>query len=268
MPVARSGILSHETIVTERYPQRVAPAPSTGSSSVARVEQGHVAQTEENPGKGIFVLPNAPQAAILPPSAAQVGAAPIDVYSLSTSAHLLALPKNTKAQGPQEAHTKSQGDGAKRYIPTYGGASAYAPYDAGGAKALEKKRPLPPEWQGLIREASQIFGLEEQLLAAVIRVESGFDAWAESPAGAQGAMQIMPRTQIELGLIDPFDPRANIYAGAEYLLRQIQRFGDMRLALAAYNAGPANVEKYGGIPPFAETQNYVTQVMRLWHTSN
>ena len=105
-------------------------------------------------------------------------------------------------------------------------------------------------------------------MLAVIRVESAFDHAAESPAGAQGAMQVMPATQEELGLIDPFDPRANVYAGSQYLMRLLQRFGSVELALAAYNAGPASVEKYGGIPPFAETRQFVREVMRHWKTGN
>ena len=77
-------------------------------------------------------------------------------------------------------------------------------------------------------------------------------------------MQLMAGTQEELGLIDPFDPRANIYAGSQYLMEQLQRFRSPELALAAYNAGPGNVQKYGGIPPFKETQSFVRRVMRYW----
>ena len=77
-------------------------------------------------------------------------------------------------------------------------------------------------------------------------------------------MQIMPDTQEVLGLIDPFDPRANVYAGSQYLMQQFLRFGSPELALAAYNAGPGNVRKYGGIPPFAETQNFVRKVLSRW----
>ena len=81
-----------------------------------------------------------------------------------------------------------------------------------------------------------------------------------SPKGARGAMQIMPETQKELGLENPYDPEANVMAGSAYLRRQLDRFGSLELALAAYNAGPANVEKYGGVPPFPETREYLRQV--------
>lgn len=125
-------------------------------------------------------------------------------------------------------------------------------------------RPAPAEWRALAREAAEIFGLDAALILAVIRVESAFDHTAESSAGAQGAMQVMPATQEELGLIDPFDPRANVYAGAQYLMHLLRSFGTVDLALAAYNAGPANVEKYGGFPPFPETREFVRRVMLCW----
>lgn len=121
--------------------------------------------------------------------------------------------------------------------------------------------PAPEEWRRLAREAEEIFGLDAGLVLAVIQAESSFDHTAISPVGAQGAMQIMPRTQEELGLIDPFDPRANVYAGSQYLMHQLERFGSVELALAAYNAGPASVEQYGGIPPFPETQEFVRRVL-------
>lgn len=124
--------------------------------------------------------------------------------------------------------------------------------------------PAPEEWRRLAHEAEEIFGLDAGLVLAVIQAESSFDHTAVSPVGAQGAMQIMPHTQEELGLIDPFDPRANVYAGSQYLMLQLQHFGSVELALAAYNAGPGSVEQYGGIPPFPETQEFVRRVLVYW----
>ena len=118
----------------------------------------------------------------------------------------------------------------------------------------------PEEWKRIIRKAASTYDLPESLIAAVIRTESAFQAGAVSPKGARGAMQIMPDTQKELGLTDPYDPEANVMAGSAYLRRQLDRFGTIELALAAYNAGPANVEKYGGVPPFPETLAYLRQV--------
>ena len=130
------------------------------------------------------------------------------------------------------------------------------------ARAMKSGRVHTPdrEWTRIIRKAANIHGLPEALIASVIHTESAFQARAESPKGAQGAMQIMPQTQRELGLTDPFDPEANVLAGCAYLRRQLDRFGSLELALAAYNAGPANVKKYGGIPPFPETRDYVARV--------
>lgn len=130
------------------------------------------------------------------------------------------------------------------------------------AEAMEKGNihTAPEEWRRIIARAAKTYALPESLIAAVIRTESAFQAHAVSPRGARGAMQIMPETQKELGLEDPYDAEANVMAGSAYLRRQLDRFGSLELALAAYNAGPANVIKYGGVPPFPETQAYLRQV--------
>lgn len=112
-----------------------------------------------------------------------------------------------------------------------------------------------------IDSAAAKHGVDSSLLKAVIQAESGFNPNAVSSAGAQGLMQLMPRTAAGLGVSDPFDPEQNIDAGARYLKGQIDRFGSVEKALAAYNAGPAAVVKYGGVPPFRETQNYVNKVL-------
>lgn len=110
------------------------------------------------------------------------------------------------------------------------------------------------------------YRVDKNLVMAVIDVESGFNAGAVSSAGAQGMMQIMPETGRDLELVDPFDPSENIDAGVRYLRYLLDTFPDKRLAVAAYNAGPNAVKKYGGIPPYAETQNYVQKVWaRLQH---
>ena len=96
----------------------------------------------------------------------------------------------------------------------------------------------------------------------MIANESGFDANATSKVGAQGLMQLMPGTASSLGVRDPYDPGQNVAGGTRYLRGLLDRFGgDARLAVAAYNAGPGAVEKYGDVPPYAETQNYVQNVL-------
>jgi soluble lytic murein transglycosylase-like protein len=116
----------------------------------------------------------------------------------------------------------------------------------------------------IVRESCSRHGVDHRLVEAVIQVESNFEQHAVSPRGAQGLMQICPATQRELGVDSPFDLYQNIEAGVRYLRQQIDRFGRTDLALAAYNAGPAMVEKHGGIPPFPETKNYVQRVLSLY----
>lgn len=116
----------------------------------------------------------------------------------------------------------------------------------------------------IFAEASSCYNLPVGLLKAVATVESNFNPNAVSCAGAMGVMQLMPRTAQGLGVTDPFDARQNIMGGAQYLREQLNRFGDVRLALAAYNAGPGNVSKYGGMPPFPGTQRYVDKIMGIW----
>ena len=117
------------------------------------------------------------------------------------------------------------------------------------------------DYDNLIEQAAARHGVDSALVKAVIQAESGFKTNAVSPSGAQGLMQLMPSTAAGMGVSDPFDPAQNIDAGVRYLKGQIDRFGDVSQALAAYNAGPAAVVKYGGVPPFKETQNYVSKVL-------
>lgn len=118
-----------------------------------------------------------------------------------------------------------------------------------------------------IAEASALYGVPERLIWAVITVESGFDHRAVSRSGAQGLMQLMPETAAILGVRDPFDPRENIHGGTRHLRAMMVRFrSDLRLAVAAYNAGEKPVVAYRGVPPYPETRQYVTQVLRLYRT--
>jgi soluble lytic murein transglycosylase-like protein len=134
-------------------------------------------------------------------------------------------------------------------------------------------RPTPGVWKGqlgprdpgievLIRKYSQIYGVDPSLVRAVMRHESGFNAGAVSPKGAQGLMQLMPGTAASMGVRNPFDPEQNIAGGVGYLRHCLDRFQhNVPLAVAAYNAGPESVAKCGTIPPFEETQTFVTNVM-------
>jgi soluble lytic murein transglycosylase-like protein len=116
-----------------------------------------------------------------------------------------------------------------------------------------------------ISEAAARYAVPHRLIWAVIRVESGFDHRAVSRAGARGLMQLMPETAAALGVRDCFDPRQNIHGGTRHLRAMMDRFpSDLRLAVAAYNAGERPVTMYRGVPPYRETQEYVAQVLRLY----
>jgi soluble lytic murein transglycosylase-like protein len=123
--------------------------------------------------------------------------------------------------------------------------------------------PVPIEQ--LIRANAAAWGVDPALVKAIIANESGFDANATSPTGAQGLMQLEPSTSAELGVGNAYDPAQNIWGGTRYIRGLLQRFhGDVRLAVAAYNAGPGAVEKYGGVPPYAQTQAYVQNVLHAF----
>jgi soluble lytic murein transglycosylase-like protein len=124
---------------------------------------------------------------------------------------------------------------------------------------------LPPEaYEQLIDEASARYKLDSDLIRAVITVESEFNPFAVSAAGAQGLMQLMPALAAELGVLNPFDPRENIMAGARYLSYLLDvHNGNIPLALASYNAGPGTVDRYNGVPPFEETRRYVKTIIQL-----
>lgn len=118
------------------------------------------------------------------------------------------------------------------------------------------------DFDSYIKKAAQENNIDSNLLKAVIKAESGFNANAKSPVGAQGLMQLMPATAKSLGVENPFDAEQNIKGGAKYLSGLLKRFdGKLENALAAYNAGAGAVNKYGGVPPYKETQNYVKKVL-------
>jgi soluble lytic murein transglycosylase-like protein len=124
--------------------------------------------------------------------------------------------------------------------------------------------PAEHAYDDFIREASTRYRVDATLVRSVMQAESAFDALAVSRAGAMGLMQLMPTVAEELGVADPFDPKQNIFGGAKYLRRLLDLYqGNVPLALAGYNAGTTNVDEYGGVPPFPETQNYVKQVTQL-----
>ena len=120
-------------------------------------------------------------------------------------------------------------------------------------------------YREVVVEACNIYRMDEALIRAVMEVESDYNRYAISSAGARGLMQLMPQTALQLGVRNIWDPQQNVQAGTAYLKRFIRRYsGNMELALAAYNAGPNAVLKYGQVPPYPQTMNYVQKVMRLY----
>jgi len=120
---------------------------------------------------------------------------------------------------------------------------------------------LMPRINAAVEKFSAEYGVDPLLVRAVIRQESGFQPFALSTSGAMGLMQLMPETAEGLGVSDPYNIEENIRGGTRYLAYQLDTFKDLELALAAYNAGPNAVKKYGGIPPYEQTQNYVKKVL-------
>ena len=127
----------------------------------------------------------------------------------------------------------------------------------------------PENLEEYFKEASETYGVDINLLKAIARQESNFNPSATSSAGAMGVMQLMPSTAKGLGVTNAYDAQENIMGGAKLMAQNLKKYnGDVSLALAAYNAGGGNVDKYGGIPPFKETQNYVKKVLGYYQNSN
>ena len=130
-------------------------------------------------------------------------------------------------------------------------------------EAQENPDAFIHKYSEIINKASEQFKLKPSLIKAVIKAESGFDHKAVSSKGAQGLMQLMPDTASDMEVDDPLNPEKNIFGGTRYLSRMMERFNnDVKLALAAYNAGPDKVDEYKGVPPFKETKTFIDKVIK------
>lgn len=166
-------------------------------------------------------------------------------------------------------------DGSIHFTDTPGRGAVEVVADSAAARAMSRKKaggfcPVSrvdkdPHIDALIKSMSRKYGVDPSLVKAVISAESGYNRMAVSPKGAMGLMQLMPGTANSLGVFDPFDPQQNIEGGVRYLSSLLERYGgNVTLALAAYNAGPGSVEKYGCVPPYQETDTYVRKVLAAY----
>ncbi len=189
---------------------------------------------------------------------ANAWAAPIYVYREADGTKRFTTQKppssfNAEVYSASGKFSRYKGNGV-RY--SYSPASAY---NYSKVRAVNNKK-----FDQIIADASEKHGLSTNLIKAVIHAESGFNPHAVSPKGALGLMQLMPFNLRTYGVKDPYSPEQNINGGTKMLSKLLNRYsGNLSLALAAYNAGEGAVQKYRGVPPYAETVNYVKKVMRL-----
>ena len=160
-----------------------------------------------------------------------------------------------------------KGNGWQRVLRASNGARSRRPSAAARKAAIGAPDPARlKRYDAYIREAALLYVLPEAFIRAVMRTESAFYVDAVSQKGAMGLMQLMPATARAMGVLDPFDPRQNILGGARFLRVLANRLrGDLVLTIAAYNAGEGAVQKYGGIPPYAETRRYVQRVLTHYY---
>ena len=173
------------------------------------------------------------------------------------------LEQMLRFQGPGAAQASSASFAAQLQSATAATApvSATASAASAGAVAGASSLPAGTPYAAEITAAASKHGVDPALLAGLVKQESNFNPDAGSPAGAQGLTQLMPATAASLGVTNVHDPVQALDGGAKYLRQQLDRFGgDVARALAAYNAGPGAVERFGGVPPYAETQEYVRRV--------
>ncbi|MBO4852369.1 MAG: lytic transglycosylase domain-containing protein [Schwartzia sp.] len=174
------------------------------------------------------------------------------------------LDKQIQAQKPNAGGNTASAQAAQKPQSPKTPVSPTSAVDASAAAAAAASVPADSAYLDAIREAAGKYGVDPKLVSAVAEIESGFSQDAVSATGAVGVMQLMPETAESLG-VNPYDAKQNISGGAQYLRQMLDDFnGDVRKAVAAYNAGPEAVREYGGVPPYSETQQYVASVLDIY----
>lgn len=164
------------------------------------------------------------------------------------------------AQRAEEARAAEEAAAASEDFAAVLGDAVSVSYSSPAQTSVSAE--CPSDLYPIFEEAASTYGVSVNLLTSIAKAESGFQTNAVSSAGAVGIMQLMPATAASLGVSNSYDARENIMGGAKYIAQLLNKYnGDTSLALAAYNAGSSNVDQYGGIPPFTETQNYVQKVL-------
>jgi soluble lytic murein transglycosylase-like protein len=191
-------------------------------------------------------------AALALPAVLLPGLAAADIYSYTDESGVTHFTNKPSGDGKYKLYLKSTEHADKK-----GSVAAFLPSDRSADRFTR--------YDTWIRQAATLYQIPEELVRAVIKVESDYDPRAISPVGATGLMQLMPETAMRMQVRDIRDPRENIFGGVRFLRVLANAFnGDIALTVAGYNAGEAAVLKYGGVPPYAETQGYVTRVLAYY----
>jgi soluble lytic murein transglycosylase-like protein len=176
----------------------------------------------------------------------------------------LALGSPLAAEAGGAIYSYTDGNGITHFTNVPRGDGRYKPMDKRAVRRRSYPAPKRDDYDALIQTIAADYGIPPALVKAVIAAESAFNPLAVSRAGAQGLMQLMPSTAAAVGVSDSLVPEQNVRGGVTYLRLMIERYGDLSRALAAYNAGPAAVDRYGGIPPYRETKDYVARVLSYY----